>query len=85
MMVVVDDITDIGDMKDCLIVSCTTKTTLSKLSGIPVHRLTYVFTRLGRNILIENGNLIIRSSTRYLGSQPGGLRNKNLRSYNRQK
>jgi len=83
MLVVVNDITDIANIKDCLIVSCTNKTTLSKLSGIPIHRLTYVFTRLGLNVLIEKGNLIIRSSTYYLGRQPGGLRNKNLSGYNR--
>ena len=72
---------DVRELKDCLIVACGTKTALSGLSGLPLHRLVYVFTRLGRNVLVEGDNLILRSSTFYPGRQEGGLRNRNLVKY----
>jgi hypothetical protein len=72
---------DVRELKDCLIVACRTKAVLSELSNIPVYRLVYVFTRLGRNVLVEGDNLILRSSTFYPGRQEGGLRNRNLVKY----
>lgn len=71
------------DLNDCLIVSCTNKNVLSEISGIPYHRLVYVFTKLHKNVLHEDGVFIVKSNLTYKGKQVGGLRNKDLSGYNR--
>jgi len=71
------------DLRDCLVVSCTNKKSLSGISGLPYDRLTYVFTRKGMNVLEENGCLILRSGSLYKGRQIGGIRNKKLLGFNR--
>jgi hypothetical protein len=75
---------EIGEaLKDALISSCTNKTVLSEMTGISRDRLAYVFVRKGKNILIEDDFLILRSNTLYKGRQKGGLRNRNMTGYNR--
>jgi len=77
------DITD--DLSDSFTFSCTNKRSLSKYTGIAYHRLVYLFTKLGKMFLIENGNMIIRSKTHFKGKQPGGIRNPRLSGYNRER
>jgi len=62
------------DLKDCLSFSCTNMRSLSEMTDIPYERLKYVFTRLGRPCLIEEGWFLICSSLLYKGKQVGGKR-----------
>jgi hypothetical protein len=85
-VVVTGEKKDLGDLKDCLVVSCTNKRSLSEISGVDYDRLVYVFTRKGLNILYseKEGCIIFRSSNLYKGRQRGGIRNKKLLGFNRQ-
>lgn len=84
-VVVLGDKTLSGDIGDCLITSCTNKFILSEITGISLNRLVYIFTKQKKNVLIENGVLILRSRMMYMGRQSGGLRNPMLISFNRNK
>jgi hypothetical protein len=66
------------DLSENLVFSCTNKTILSRNTGIPYHRLVTWFTKMDKSVLIEGGNLILRSKNHYKGKQPGGLRNLQL-------
>lgn len=66
------------DLGDCLTFSCTNKKILAKNTGISYNRLVYVFTRLKKTFLVENDNIIIKSTTLFKGNQIGGLRNNKL-------
>jgi hypothetical protein len=71
------------DLGDCLTVSCTNMTSLSQITGIKRDRLVYVFTKLKKSVLMEDGNLIIKSSQLYKGNQVGGLRHRGYTGFNR--
>ena len=59
------------DLGDCLTATCTNMITLEKITGIKRDRLVYVFTRLGKNVLVEGGNIISKSNQLYIGDQAG--------------
>ena len=82
-ILVFGDKTLADDMSDCLTVSCTNMISLEKITGIKRDRLVYVFTKLKRNVLVEAGNLIIKSSQLYIGDQKGGLKRKGYTGFNR--
>ena len=63
------------DLEDCLKVSCTNKKSLELITEIPYDRLLYVFTRLGKSMLLDKGCFIVRSSSLYKGRQ--GEKSKN--------
>lgn len=71
------------DLSDCLTVSCTNKRSLERITGILYDRLVYVFTRKGKNILIEGGNVIIKSSQLYKGDQAGRKEGSRVSGFNR--
>ena len=85
-VVISGDKKGLGDLKDCLVVSCTNKRSLAEISGIDYDRLVYVFTRKGMNVLYseKEGCAIFRSLSLYKGKQRGGIRNKGLLGFNRQ-
>lgn len=66
------------DLSENLTFSCTNKRILSYYTKIKYDRLVYVFTRLKKNVLIENDNFIIKSNVLFKGNQIGGLRNPKL-------
>jgi hypothetical protein len=66
------------DLEDCMKVRCTNKRSLEVITEISYDRIVYLFGKLKRSYLVEKGNMIIKTSTVYKGSQPGGLRNKGL-------
>ena len=66
------------DISENLTFSCTNKKILAKNTGIKYNRLVYIFTRLKKTFLVENDNIIIKSTTLYKGRQRGGLRNPKL-------
>jgi hypothetical protein len=70
------NITD--DISENLTFSCTNKRVLAKNTGIPYNRLVYIFTRLKKTFLVENDNVIIKSTLLFKGRQIGGLRNPKL-------
>lgn len=82
-VVILGDKTLTDDLNDCLIVSCTNKNILSGISGISYDRLIYIFTKLHKNVLHENGVLIIKSSLTYIGNHPGGIKRKGFVGFNR--
>ncbi len=71
------------DLSDCIKFVCTNKRTLSILTSIPYDRLVYLFTRLKKSIIIEEGNYIIKTTLFYKGDQVGGLKIKRDIGYNR--
>jgi|WetSurSiteA1Bulk_404760.scaffolds.fasta_scaffold75352_1 hypothetical protein len=75
----------LGEMEDCLVVTCTNMRSLEKISGIPYDRLTYLFTRKEKKVVydIERDCIIFRSTSLYKGRQIGGIRNKNMVGLNR--
>jgi len=66
------------DISENLTFACTNKKILAKNTGISYDRLVYIFTRLKKTCLVENDNIIIKSTTLYKGNQRGGLRNPRL-------
>lgn len=82
-VVILGDKKTLEDLRGCLVVSCTNKRSLAGITGLSWDRLSYIFTRKGDNVLLENGCLILRSSTLYKGRQVGGVRNKGFSGYNR--
>ncbi|HUX56454.1 MAG TPA: hypothetical protein VMV77_05740 [Bacteroidales bacterium] len=76
MYMVVDlDGRSVGDdLEGCLMITCSNKSALSKVSKIGYYRLVYVFKRQKRSYLVENGRLILKSEAYCKGSQPGGFR-----------
>ena len=66
------------DLEGVLIVSCSNKTQLEKITGIAKDRLVYIFTKLKKLSLTEKGMFIIKSKQFYKGGQVGGLRNPAL-------
>ncbi|MDD5356048.1 MAG: hypothetical protein PHY56_05900 [Candidatus Omnitrophica bacterium] len=66
------------DLEDCMKVRCTNKLMLEQITGIPYHRLVYLFTKKRKTYVVERGSMIIRTSLVYKGKQPGGIRNKGL-------
>jgi hypothetical protein len=71
------------DLEDCLKVTCTNKVTLEMCTSIKYNRLVYLFTEKRMTYVVEEGYVIIRTSIQYKGNQPGGLRNKGMTGYNR--
>lgn len=69
------------DLNDCLKLTCSNKSALSKVTNIRYYRLVYVFKRQGRSYLVEDGHLILKSEVYCKGSQPGGLINPALRRH----
>lgn len=63
------------DLSENLTFSCTNKRVLSQNTGIEYHRLVYWFSKKDKTVLVEGGNLIIRSRNHYKGNQPGGIKN----------
>jgi hypothetical protein len=72
-----------ADLSNNLTVSCTNKRSLEKITDISYDRLMYVFTRLQKSVLLEKGNLIIRSTQLYKGEQLGRKEGNKLIGYNR--
>ena len=66
------------DLNECLKARCTNKLMLESMTGIPYHRIVYLFTKKRISYLVERGHMIIRTNTVYKGKQPGGLRNKGM-------
>lgn len=79
--------TDISNLGDIMIVSCTNKRSVSHISGIPYDRIVYMFTRKGRTYLYskEHDCIILKSSTLYKGRQKGGKSKKGYNGFNRNK
>jgi len=68
------------DLENCFKTRCTNKTMLEEITGISYNRLVYLFAKRHKSYLVENGHMIIKTTTVYKGKQPGGLRNSGMRS-----
>jgi hypothetical protein len=68
------------DLEECMKVRCTNKSSLEKITGISYDRIVYLFAKKHKSYLVEKGNMIIKTSTVYKGSQPGGIRNKGIKA-----
>ena len=66
------------DLEDCMKVRCTNKKSLEEVTGIKYDRLVYLFAKCHKSYVVENSQMIIKTTTVWKGSQPGGIRNKGL-------
>jgi len=66
------------DLNECFKTRCTNKSMLEEITGISYNRIVYLFAKKHISYLVENGHMIIRTTTVYKGKQPGGIRNKGI-------
>jgi hypothetical protein len=66
------------DLEECFKTRCTNKSMLEEITGIKYNRLVYLFAKRHKSYLVENGYMIIKTTTVFKGRQPGGIRNKGL-------
>ena len=67
------------DLNECMKVLCTNKLMLEEMTKIPYNRIVYLFVKKRKSYIVENGCIIIRTTTVYKGRQKGGLRPKGFR------
>jgi len=70
------------DLTDCMVSNCTNLVTLEGMTGIKRDRLTYIFSRKKRDVLVEGDYMIFRSFTLYKGKQRVNGRER-MSGYNR--
>jgi hypothetical protein len=70
------------DLNECFKTRCTNKIMLEEITGIKYNRIVYLFAKKHLSYLVENGYMIIRTTTVYKGKQPGGIRNRGIVSRN---
>jgi hypothetical protein len=66
------------DLEECFKTRCTNKLMLEQMTKISYNRLVYLFAKKHRSYLVENGCIIIKTTTVYKGKQPGGIRNRGI-------
>jgi len=71
-LVIVLDENGVDDMSECLVTSCTNLSLLSKITDIKYDRLVYIFTKLRRKYLHEQGHIIFKINSLYLADKRGG-------------